>query len=78
MSDDLPAPPPLPPDVVAAIRRYRKRRGRGPQKTPTKVAISLRLDRDVLAALRAEGRGWQTRVNDLLRDFVANKAHGKR
>lgn len=34
-----------------------------------KVAISLRLDRDVLEKLRASGPNWQSRVNDLLRRY---------
>ena len=33
----------------------------------TKEPIKLRLDADVLAALRASGDGWQTRVNEMLR-----------
>lgn len=41
-------------------------RGR-PRAVVTKQAVKLRLDPDVLAALRASGRGWQTRVNELLR-----------
>lgn len=32
--------------------------------------LSMRTDPDVLAALRASGRGWQTRVNALLREAV--------
>lgn len=61
----------LPPEVVEAIKRYRGQRG--PQKNPTKELISLRLDREVLAALRATGLGWQTRANDTLRAaFVTN------
>jgi uncharacterized protein (DUF4415 family) len=43
---------------------------RGPQKAPTKVATTIRFDRDVLAALKATGRGWQTRANDLLREDI--------
>jgi len=43
------------------------RRGRGPQKTPTKVSTTLRLDADVLAFFRAMGPGYQTRMNDALR-----------
>lgn len=44
---------------------------RGPQKSPTKTLISLRLSPDVLAALRATGRGWQSTVDDTLRrEFV--------
>jgi uncharacterized protein (DUF4415 family) len=48
------------------------RRGRpvGSVKADAKVAVKLRLDPDVLAALRATGRGWQTRVNDTMRDWV--------
>lgn len=42
------------------------RRGR-PVSAAPKQAVKLRLDPDVLAALRATGDGWQTRINDLLR-----------
>jgi uncharacterized protein (DUF4415 family) len=58
----------LPKEVVEAIRRYRGQRG--PQKSPTKQLITLRLDRDVVAALRSTGRGWQTRANEALRGYV--------
>ena len=58
----------LPKEVVAAIRRYRGQRG--PQKAPTKELISLRVDRDVVDAFRATGRGWQTRANDALRVYA--------
>lgn len=43
------------------------RRGRGPQKAPTKVLTSLRLDADVIAFFRAQGAGYQSRINDALR-----------
>jgi uncharacterized protein (DUF4415 family) len=43
------------------------RRGRGPQKAPTKVLTSLRLDADVIAFFRAQGSGYQSRINDALR-----------
>ncbi len=33
----------------------------------TKEPVKLRLDPDVLAALRASGEGWQTRINEMLR-----------
>jgi uncharacterized protein (DUF4415 family) len=49
------------PELAATIRR------RGKQKAPTKKAISLRLDRDVLEAYQASGEGWQTRINKDLR-----------
>ena len=34
---------------------------------PVKQAVSIRLDADVLAWLKAKGRGYQTKVNSLLR-----------
>ncbi len=43
-------------------------KARGRPKSPiTKEPVKLRLDADVLAALRASGEGWQTRINDTLR-----------
>jgi uncharacterized protein (DUF4415 family) len=48
---------------------------RGPQKKPTKEAVTLRLDRAVLAYFRATGEGWQTRLNDALKRVVARKKH---
>jgi uncharacterized protein (DUF4415 family) len=34
------------------------------------VATTIRFDADLLAVLKASGRGWQTRVNALLREAV--------
>jgi len=45
----------------------RHRGDRGPQKAPVKEAISLRVDKDVLAKFKATGSGWQTRMNAALR-----------
>ena len=44
-----------------------RRQGRGPQRAPTKVLTTIRLDADVLAFFRARGRGYQTHINDALR-----------
>jgi uncharacterized protein (DUF4415 family) len=43
-----------------------KTRGR-PKSQTVKEPVKLRLDADVVAALRASGEGWQTRINDALR-----------
>ena len=40
---------------------------RGPQKEPTKVLTTIRLDADVIEHFKAQGPGWQTRINDVLR-----------
>jgi uncharacterized protein (DUF4415 family) len=53
------------PDIVANYRR-----GRGPQKRPTKRLVSLRLDPDVIDHFRARGPGWQARINSTLRKAV--------
>jgi len=42
------------------------RRGRPPSPA-RKRAVSLRLDPDVIAHFRRGGRGWQSRINALLR-----------
>jgi uncharacterized protein (DUF4415 family) len=49
------------PDLAAS------RRGRGPQKEPTKVAVSLRLSREVVERFKADGPGWQTRMDEALK-----------
>jgi uncharacterized protein (DUF4415 family) len=44
------------------------KRGPGrPKIANPKEPVQLRLDRDVINALRASGPGWQTKINDLLR-----------
>ena len=37
---------------------------------PTKSKITIMIDNDVLAALKAEGKGYQTRINAILRKEV--------
>jgi uncharacterized protein (DUF4415 family) len=46
-------------------------RKRGPQKTPKKIPISIRLSPDVAEGLRATGNGWQRRADDALRSWLA-------
>ncbi|CAK0775753.1 conserved hypothetical protein [Gammaproteobacteria bacterium] len=50
-----------------------ERRRRGSQKAPRKVPTTIRFDPDVLTALKATGVGWQTRVNEAMREWV--KSH---
>jgi uncharacterized protein (DUF4415 family) len=42
---------------------------RGLQPLPPKTSISLRLDQDVLEWFKAQGAGYQTRINSVLRAF---------
>jgi uncharacterized protein (DUF4415 family) len=49
--------------------QLRAKRGR-PKSPAPKHQVTLRLDRDVIAGLRSTGRGWQTRVNTALRNWL--------
>lgn len=60
--------PPLGEAILA--RMAPARRGRGPQVKPTKEAVSVRLDRDVVEHFRRSGPGWQSRLNEALRKSV--------
>ena len=42
---------------------------RGLQPIPPKASISLRVDQDVLEWFKAQGPGYQTRINSVLRAF---------
>lgn len=48
-----------------------KRRGRPPKpESERKVTLNMRADRDVVDAFKATGDGWQTRINDALREYA--------
>ncbi len=54
----------LPSKVYESLRLARQR---GPQKSPKKIPVSLRVDQDILNAYAATGRGYQSRMNEALR-----------
>ena len=54
------------------IGKARRPGQRGAQKAPTKVSTTVRLDPEVLEYFRAIGSGWQTRLNEVLREYVAS------
>jgi uncharacterized protein (DUF4415 family) len=54
----------------------RARGQRGPQKSPTKERVTLRLDPDIVASYRDGGPGWQTRINDDLVKLHKRRKHG--
>lgn len=45
-------------------------RTRGPQKAPRKVATSIRLSQEVVEYFKATGTGWQTKLDEALREYV--------
>ena len=50
------------PELAASIRK-----GRAPNKAPTKKLVSLRLSGQVIDAYKAKGPGWQSRIDADLR-----------
>ena len=62
------------PEVVEAMKR-----GRGRPKSPApKARVSLRLDQEVVAAYKATGEGWQSRINDTLAHAIGLRRDGPR
>lgn len=50
---------------------------RGSAALPIKVPVGLKLDQDVLDWFRSNGRGYQTRINSILRRYMeANRKAG--
>jgi uncharacterized protein (DUF4415 family) len=57
------------PEVIDAAKRARGR----PKLARPKAHITLRLDADIVEAFKAEGPGWQTRINDALARAVKRR-----
>ena len=49
------------------------RRGR-PLAAKPKVSTTIRLSQDVIDHFKADGRGWQTRIDQALREWIAKSA----
>lgn len=68
--------PPLPNKMLSRMKPVRKlhpnmpSRVRGPQKKPTKKQLTIRLNQDVVEYFESQGKGWQTKVNEVLADYV--------
>lgn len=58
---------------VAADLLKRRPGQRGPQKAPLKVPVNVRLSPEVLAKFKATGPGWQNRMEDALKDWLAKR-----
>lgn len=56
-------------EMQAGIAADLKRRGR-PMGSSTKEQVAIRFDKDIVAAFRATGKGWQTRMNTALREWL--------
>ena len=43
----------------------------GSMYRPTKSHVTLRLDNDIISIFKAEGKGYQTRINNALREYIS-------
>lgn len=64
-------------DIPEATDEFWQRAVRNPFYRPVKKQITLRLDADVIAWLRKQGKGYQTRANALLRNVMLKEIKGK-
>ncbi len=59
------------PDATLLMREaIAKRRAGRPAGSGNKEQVAIRFDKDVLSSFRASGPGWQTRMNDALREWL--------
>lgn len=60
-------------DLPATSAKDWRGTGRGQFYRPVKLQLTVRIDADVLAWLRAEGKGYQSRLNEILRTAMIRK-----
>lgn len=54
------------PEAQQELARHRGR----PAGSGSKVSTTIRFDAEILDAFRATGEGWQTRMNDALKEWL--------
>ena len=56
-------------ELEAADMQRMRRLGR-PKSNAPKIQLTVRYDADIVEAFKASGQGWQTRMNNALRDWL--------
>ncbi len=64
-------------DIPPLDDTFWKNAVRNPFYKPTKTSTTVRVDSDVLAWLKNPGKGYQTRMNDILRKAMIRSLHHK-
>jgi len=64
--------------VRAAVAAKRRPGQRGAQVAPTKQLVSVRYSPEVLAFFKSGGVGWQTRMDEALKNWVATHSKGRK
>jgi len=57
-------------DIPPLTDEFFKNGNRNPFLKPVKTSTTVRIDADVMAWLRRQGRGYQTRINAILREAM--------
>ena len=65
-------------DIPELTEQFWQNAVRNPFYRPVKQQLTLRLDADIIAWLRRQGRGYRTRANALLRDAMLGDLDPKR
>jgi uncharacterized protein (DUF4415 family) len=65
-------------EIPEATEEFWKNAIRNPWYRPRKQQVTLRIDADVLAWLRRGGKGYQSRLNSLLRNAMLEQLNGKK
>ncbi len=65
-------------DIPELTEKFWQNAGRNPFYRPLKQQLTLRLDADIIAWLRRQGPGYQTRANALLRNAMLGDLNPKR
>lgn len=64
--------------VKTAVAAKRKLGQRGLQRAPVKQLVSVRYSPEVIAYFKSEGAGWQTRMDDALKQWIGAHASQNR
>lgn len=72
-----PDAPPLTPAQLKAMLPMRALRGR-PKSENTKLLVSVRYSREVVEYFKSTGDGWQSRMDEVLRQHVTRQARQAR
>lgn len=77
--DDVDSPP-LSNEMIERMRpvtelfpNWPDRITRGPQKKPTKTKVTIRLSPQVVEYFKSQGKGWQTRMDEALLEYVISR-----
>ena len=65
-----PADQALDPQLYSDLLKMNARARRKKKKAPVKQTTTIRLSPDVMAAFKATGAGWQTRIDNALKDWL--------